>query len=279
MEAIGKLLEHLGYAAPLLYAAAAYGFFYWLDENLSDAAKAALASTMKLKRYGKEQVASALVEVFYRIYTHRLLSWQAFYRSMNFTNAVFAIFIFESLLLKPIPGVAGFLGVGGYRFLMAALLFNIFTDYLSLFVIRLLLIRSGTKPVIGLVLAGLSGAAIVLLATLLRGLMIFTITRKTFLADWSLAFMWPAIIVFVWLPLLALGILVIRALTPLSWIVEKAQWALKEGDQHPLKAIGYVAAVVVFAVTVGLRGSSQPKPVDQCRGRPGRRTAFPAFGE
>jgi hypothetical protein len=44
MEAVGKLLEYLGFAAPLLYGAAVYGFFGWLDENLSDAAKAALAS-------------------------------------------------------------------------------------------------------------------------------------------------------------------------------------------------------------------------------------------
>jgi hypothetical protein len=36
MEAIGRLLEQLGYGAPVLYALAAYGLFYWLDENLSD---------------------------------------------------------------------------------------------------------------------------------------------------------------------------------------------------------------------------------------------------
>ena len=45
----------------------------------------------------------------------------------------------------------------------------------------------------------------------------------------------PAMAVFVWLPLFALGILVARALTPLSSIVTRVQWALKEGDKHPLK--------------------------------------------
>jgi hypothetical protein len=95
MEAVGKLLDHLGYAAPLLYAAAAYGLFNWLDENLSDAAKAALASTMKFKDYGKEQVASALVEVFDRIYTFPLLNWRAFARSVLFTTVVFVIYILE----------------------------------------------------------------------------------------------------------------------------------------------------------------------------------------
>jgi hypothetical protein len=253
MDAIGKLLESLGFAAPLLYAGAAYGLFHWLDENLSVAAKAALASTMKLKEYRKEQVASALVEIFDRIYTRPLLSWGAFGRSLNFTWSFFAIFLLESLYLKQIPGLT-LLVFGNPKFFLVALVFNVCTDYLSLFAIRSMLIRSGTKPVTSLALAGLSGAAIVLLSNLIRGLLIFRMSAgSNYLADASLQFMWPAIIVFIWLPLFALGILIIRALTPLSWIVAKAQWALKEGDKHPLKAIGCVAAVVIFAVTVGLR--------------------------
>ncbi|HWX59549.1 hypothetical protein [Bradyrhizobium sp.] len=57
MEAVGKLLEYLGFAAPLLYGAAVYGFFGWLDENLSDAAKAALVSTMKLRGHPRQPAA------------------------------------------------------------------------------------------------------------------------------------------------------------------------------------------------------------------------------
>jgi hypothetical protein len=62
-----------------------------------------------------------------------------------------------------------------------------------------------------------------------------------------------AVIVFAWLPLFALGIVVCRLLTPLSWVVGRTQWFLKEGKEHPLKAIGYVAAVVVFLGTVAGR--------------------------
>jgi hypothetical protein len=65
-----------------------------------------------------------------------------------------------------------------------------------------------------------------------------------------MVFSWPALAVFIWLPLFALGILIARLLTPLSWIVGRTQWFLKEGKEHPLKAIGYVAAVVVFLGTV-----------------------------
>jgi hypothetical protein len=160
------------------------------------------------------------------------------------------------------------------------MLFNAFTDYWSLFVVRPLLVWSSTKAVIGLALATLSGAAIVILANTLRTAAIGFQPLPTeggwgaaiweaFLTSMHLEgvdgsfplpphldfnfFMWPAIVVFTWLPLFALGILIIRALTPLSWIVAKAQWALKEGDKHPLKAIGYVAAVAVFAIAVGLR--------------------------
>jgi hypothetical protein len=266
VEAIGKLLENLGFAAPLLYAGATYGLFYWLDENLSDVAKAALASTMKLKNYRKEQIASALVEVFDRIYTRPLLRWRAFVRSLLFTTVVSVIFMLEILG----PTQAFFL-LPKYMLFFS---FNIFTDYLSLFVIRSFLIRSGTKAVIGLTLAAASGAAIVLLANTLRlttvalgliwyrGLLqqvhasairIVTICFMGTFSESGLVLLWPAIVVFAWLPLFALGILAIRALTPLSWLVGKAQWALKEGDKHPLKAIGCVAAVAVFAVTVGLR--------------------------
>ena len=69
--------------------------FHWLDENASDEAKAALARTMTFKDYKNEQVASALVEVFDRIYTYPLLRWRAFFRSLLFTTVVSLIYVVE----------------------------------------------------------------------------------------------------------------------------------------------------------------------------------------
>jgi hypothetical protein len=186
MEAIGKLLDHLGYAAPLLYAAAAYGLFRWLDENLSTAAKAALASTMKLRSYGKEQVASALVEVFDRIYTRPLLSWRAFVRSLVFTTVVSAIWTFELVH-------SGFIRFGmneDAEIVFAGLLFNIPSDYAALFVVRPLLIRSGARPVIGLTLGTLSGVVIVYLANALRQAVLLVIFQSLIylLFAWELVF-------------------------------------------------------------------------------------------
>jgi hypothetical protein len=90
-----KLSEHSSFATPFMYAAGAYYFFHLLDEKLSDEAKAALARTMSFKDYKNEQIASALVEVFDRIYTYPLLRWRAFFRSVLFTTVVSAIFALE----------------------------------------------------------------------------------------------------------------------------------------------------------------------------------------
>ena len=262
-EILKNLAEHFGFVAPFGYAALAYGFFHWLDENASDEAKAALARTMRWKDYKNEQVASALVEVFDRIYTYPLLRWRAFFRSLVFTTVVLAIYLFEFDPAAP-PWKWR---APDWTIWTGAFLFNILSDYLSLFVIRPLLVRSGTKPVIGLGLGAVSGVAIVLVGNFLREVFIepfFLVAQghgPSFLV-WLNAPMlfraymissWPAMAVFVWLPLFALGILIARLLTPLSWVVGRTQWFLKEGKEHPLKAIGYVAAVVVFLGTVAGR--------------------------
>jgi hypothetical protein len=199
-----ELLKQLGFnTAPFIYAAAAYGLFYWLDKNASDEAKAALARTMRLKDYKNEQVASALVEVFDRIYTYPLLRWRAFFRSLLFTTVVSAIWLFEVSSLfpadSPDPWWILLFSVS------VGLSFNVFTDYLSLFVIKRVLIRSGTQPVISLTLGAVSGVAVVLGAILLRLLLL---GEGTFLDNlmelklsgvrtWFLIVSVPALIVFI----------------------------------------------------------------------------------
>ena len=271
-----ELLKLLGLNT--IYAGAAYGFFHWLDANASDEAKAALTRTMSLKDYKSEQVASALVELFDRIYTYPLLRWRAFFRSLLFTTVVSAIWLFEEA-----PWLLDFSSqeswsdfVQNWRWVLEALFFNVSTDYLSLFVIRPLLVRSGTKPVIGLALGAVSAIAIVIVTNVLRAVVMHLLADHF---GWGIAFhfpiksyvmyalpwgpfgfqteglhlAWPALAVFVWLPLFALGIAIARLLTPLSWIVGRTQWFLEEGKEHPLKAIGYVAALVTFLGTVAAR--------------------------
>jgi hypothetical protein len=54
-------------------------------------------------------------------------------------------------------------------------------------------------------------------------------------------------IIHLWLPLFALSSLAVRLVYLIFRAVEWAQWFLKQGDAHPLKAIGIVATIIVFS--------------------------------
>src|SRR5581483_8914405 len=251
---IGKLLDHLGYATPFIYAAATYGLFHWLDENLSDEAKAALASAMWLRDYDEKRLAPALVEVFDRIYTYPLLRWQAFFRSLVFTTILSALWLYEI-------GVAS---DTGSRLLAAfSLSVNIATDYLSLFIIRRQLRLSGANPLFNLIAGATIGLLLVGIGALVRYVLLFVYYKVSYNFGYGTlrAFVWPlaystfvvalpAMVVFAWLPLLAFGIFVVRTVKPLSWIVRKTQWFLKDGKVHPLRAVGYVAAAFVLVAVM-----------------------------
>jgi hypothetical protein len=56
----------------------------------------------------------------------------------------------------------------------------------------------------------------------------------------------PAFFVHLWLPLFAFGALSVRIIYPVFRFIEWAQWFLKQGNQHPLRAVGIVAAALVF---------------------------------
>jgi hypothetical protein len=291
-ELLKSVAEHFGFLKPFVYAAGIYKLFSWFDQDASDGAKGALAKTMTLRDYDKKQVADALVEVFDRLYSYPLFSFRAFFRSMLFTVVITAIYAFEflpamdylRLLLSKIPVLSGFV-IAPTGFVESSLLpalqwgailygmifsTNVLTDYLSLFVIRPWLARCGVAPVFALITAALFGFIIVNTGAMLRaGVLIGYIlylaagqsdSAAAIASDWLYRSWWlmlptviPALAVFAWLPLFAVGILAIRALTPLSWLVEKTRWALKDGEEHPLKAIGYVAALIVFIVAATLR--------------------------
>jgi hypothetical protein len=275
-EFLKKLSENFGYATPFLYAAGAYKLFDWLDEKASDDAKALLASTMNLKEKSTKDVASALVEVFDRIYTFPLWSRQCLLRSILFSVVVTIVYAYEYLNLRSdLFHVFRDVWNGGPRkFEMArlygyyyggVLLTNAVTDYVSLFIIRPWLMRAGSRPVLALLFAILLGVHVVCLGAAVRAwiasfttcfcelLLLPTSSWPLVLWDRTAPTIAPALVVFAWLPLFALGILAVRILRPLSWFVSKVKWGLKDGAAHPLKAVAIVAAAVVLLVGVGIQ--------------------------
>jgi hypothetical protein len=57
----------------------------------------------------------------------------------------------------------------------------------------------------------------------------------------------PALLVHIWLPLFVFGAIGVRLLYAVIRTIQGAQWFLDQGDRHPLRAIGVVATVLVFA--------------------------------
>jgi hypothetical protein len=279
VETVSKLLDHLGYATPLLYAAAAYGLFAWLDKEASDEAKNSLAVVMKLKAVSKQGVAAALVEAFDAIYTNPLLRLRAVVRSFLISAFITIVFAFEmrSAGLAKIFGTVGVLGLN----IFSVFLPNATTDYLSLFLIRPMLKWCGKRPVLALSCGVIVFFFIVCVSFAIRAALQVTVwlpaadfsgdprstmelladpetLKKVMNADearttvFFLAFI-PGVAVFLWLPLYLLGLLTIRLSVPLFRLIAGIQWVLKDGKDHPLKAIGCVAAVAVFAAAAILQ--------------------------
>jgi hypothetical protein len=246
----------LGLGKPFIYGGAAYGLFHWLDKNASDEAKASLSQLLRIKNYDTKQLAVGLVDVFDRLYTYPLLTWRAFMRS-----AVFSLVILGPILYET-SGVPLDIEQAGDTFSFLAI--AVLSDYCSLFFIRRWITFSGSRPFIALLgglfiaclivtvggaaritVAAHSGAKLIVLQVIGYGIFLGRYESLVPL----LAF--PGIIVFAWLPLFALGIFVIRASNLIAAAVGKVQWFLKEGKEHPLEAIGYIAGIAVFLIVAG----------------------------
>ena len=266
MAEIEKLLDHLGYATPLLYAATAYGLFAWLDANASDEAKAALARTMSRKVIEKEQIATALVEVFDRLYTYPLLRLRALSRSVLFTFVMSIVFLIEfpRFAGDPVWSFRWFLESTFLTGLLFAFAVNAITDYVSLFVLRPWLRLSGRRPIFALLTGALIGVVVAFVGAFLRALLFLPVVlpesdkvvspHTNFSIGVVIVYLgFPALMVFGWLPLFALGILLIRLLNLMSTVAERARWFLKDGEKKPLVVIGYVAATFVFVASVVLQ--------------------------
>jgi hypothetical protein len=258
-----KLVELLGLGTPFLYGGAAYGFFIWLDANLSDEARKELARLVSVKDYEPTTVSTGIVQLFDRIYTHPLFAWRAFLRSTAITLLLSMIYIYEFVQLSILDPI----------YFIHSLFANIVSDYVSLFIIRGWLVRAAHRPIVALLLCSLIWVVVIALSFILRvigvasalwvldpqfpifnvqevyRLVVFRNANETPVLDPAFLFM-PALIVFTWLPLFGVSLLIIRLINPLSATVGKVQWFFKGGDEQPLQAIGYVAAVIVFVATL-----------------------------
>jgi hypothetical protein len=262
---LSEVLKLMGLTTPFVYAAAAYGFFHYLDKKASGPAKKAISGWLQPKEYDKTAVANAMVELFDRLYTTPLLGWRAFRRSALFTLCMSLIFLYEFSRISE-EELIGFLRSGGLVWIIpiSNLLVNILSDYGGLFIIKRFLILGGRRPIIASLLGPLVGITIVFLAFVIMGVLLsmfnvllpveeFDIVERG-LANVVIPVLKvlvnAAFVVHMWLPLFALCVILLRGLNYFRRAVGRTQWFLKSGREHPLDAIGYVGAGLGFIATV-----------------------------
>jgi hypothetical protein len=274
-----KLFDLVGLGVPIYLAVATYGVFSWLDSNASDEATQVVSSWLHGYSRGKLDLGNIILNTFDRIYTFPLLRFRAFCRSVAISSILWVLVYLipwlikyhylpeESELsdaMKHVSLINLFIGI------TFTLPFIILSDYISLFVVRKFLVLARAHPLKASVGAFIAGFLIVTIIFILLDLAFLPlsvyithlelssssgqetaanflrITLVIFLGGSFLGVLTPAIIIHLWLPLFALSSLLVKLLYLIFRAVEKAQWFLKQGDAHPLKAIGIVATIIVF---------------------------------
>jgi hypothetical protein len=261
------LLNGLGLTTPAIWAAFVYGLCHWADKKSSDDFKLRISKLLQPRRQDPRAISETVVEIFNRVYAPRLLSWTAFSRSAFFTIAATLIIVLETYQGDKSFFNKIFLDIL-FISLARSLTVNVVLDYLSLFVVRHLLTTTTGRPLLALWIGPLSGMLIVLLSkfsiiavlvlenaipsggTLSFWPLLHSTLRDNIINPEWLGLLISPLVVHLWLPLFSISVGVLRLLNYFRQAVGWTQWFLKEGNRHPLEAIGYVAAIIVFIGTV-----------------------------
>jgi hypothetical protein len=268
MSALSQLFKLLGLSAPFLYAGATFWLFHWLDKKASAQAKAAIRNWLQPHGYGSSSLATAMVELFDKIYGHPLFSVRSFLRSAAISITITTIVLYEfSGLIGQLLRIIVFgentqsLMWPAVQVIIIAYVANITSDYVSLFVVRYGLKSASGSPLLAMFIAPLVGAIVVVALTYaqISALKEFVPSRVVWvLGDLKmyvryLSSVYGAIAVLAWLPLFGTSAMLLRATDYLLLAAQKMQWFLKRGRDHPLQALGIVASVVVLCIAAVIR--------------------------
>jgi hypothetical protein len=272
-SALTEALKLLGFTTPFIYALSTYRIFIHFDKRgVSAKAKRAISDWLQPHKYDRAAVGDAILEIFNFIYSNHLFSLTALKRSACITIVVSFIFYFE------MNGFGDFttkyLLFWSYIRIIAEefippLLTNIMSDYIALFVVKRYIILGKTNTIKALLLGPLAGMLIVIIFLIIRFLIIvlwaaFLEPTSDHLArfhtyitsDWATIytldrpFSLAALIVHLWLPFFGVCVAVLKILNYFRIAVGSVQLFLSRGSEHPLEAIGYVAATIVLATTI-----------------------------
>jgi|ERR1700733_657393 len=262
-----KLFDLIGLGLPFGLAAATYAVFAGLDSNASDEATKVISSWLHGRSHNKPDLGNLIIKAFDRLYTSPLLTFKAFRRSATISITIWVLAFLIPSSVRLFPLLRQFAdSIGWINFVIPYLTLSIvilvMTDYGSLFFVRRFLNLARAHPMSASILSSIVGVIVVTISyigsfEIVSLLMVLTASQPgttlapfwTFLssiAPFLFAIMPAAFIIHLWLPLFALASLAVKFIFLIFRAVEWAQWFLKQGDAHPLKAIGIVATIIVF---------------------------------
>lgn len=258
-------IAFLGLGAPFVYAALTYFVFRYVDNKASAQAKNAISSWLNSTHIDKRQSAAVALEIFDRLYTSPLWGWRAIARSFAYTSIITIIVVWQiyPALFWLYPAVPT-----GMQIQWSQRIFcNYIADYAALYLIRRWLIAGSGRPLAAAFVGPILGVAVLICLYTITDVIRFSIETSSFhpiyfvqgAVSWITSFadlkpgsrfalLAPALVVHLWLPLFAIGVLLTQSLNYFLKASVWMQWFIKRGKSHPFEAIGYVAAVVSFAI-------------------------------
>jgi hypothetical protein len=265
-EASAKAL-HL--TIPFGVAAFVYSIFFYLDQQASAQANRATSAWLQGDPYRRIDARLGVMAAFDLLYSFPLFSFRAFLRSALLSTSVSLIYEFYRIMIVGHGFIWKVTAIGSWLSFVGSI---ILSDYISLFVIRSSLSSIKYHPRVALLLAIVAGAFVIVTSlVIVNGLHVSSIniyvsgfSMSQFLNGFDstyhltverpvfILYFTPAFLVHLWLPLYGLAFLCVRLLYPVFRAIQWFQWFLKEGDQHPLRAIGIVATVLAFVGTTVL---------------------------
>jgi hypothetical protein len=254
-----QALEALGFGSAIAFAMMTYAGFLATEKMASAQAIDAFSNWIKNRTFAREDAQAAVNRLFDNVYTNSLFSIKGFIRSSEITITIYVICL--PLLYWLLPVMRNDIhNLVALSFIIVA---SLLSDYVALIIVKRILYISTYIYVslfaavlvaiiiiisLNIVFANISGVIqgddIILHASFVLKTWLLYLTLEMSLSGYLQLI--PNIIVILWLPLLGVGVLIVKSLNIFLKGVRWSQWFLKQGDIHPLRAIGLAASTVVL---------------------------------
>jgi hypothetical protein len=263
--------RHLFLATGLGYLT--YSLFDWFDHEADSKKKLAVSKWLKGEPYTRLDIMALIIGRFDWLYGSTLLTIRGFFRASLVTVIAWALYLGYDAAVNIVYGVGVFFSVFPIWF-PGGFVIWIFCDYFSLIVIRRYLEKALVSPILALIRAFLIGICFIFVGFVVMNFYFAYRILKLYSLSLSLSLIYkvpaiavlailtgrsaefgayaPTLLLYTWLILFAIGALFSQLIYWGFKSVTGMQGIIKQGDRHPIRAIGFVAMVIIFCATLTL---------------------------